>query len=486
MSIRPTSITSSYPLAEMMAEHGYKVVPHPGTPLEKLLKYSAVKYDPNSPLETYAGDIVRITTVPLGESGTSKIDGVTPHSALMDNVVSVLAKAVKRHISLARTVVKPLVTEFYEKVSEDLENTAPVNPGAAFDIQVLELPSCVYDSSYISQFDKYQDKIFPMNNNETMDIGEVSQEFLHHLLRDGYIEIDNSIKNLVCSLPSGYLKNLWDGFFTHKDSAEVIVPSTVTIMNSYEKLYVGILLYQMCKNLFDESEIKLGNYTLAEFKDKLTGILDYAGGLVANNLTRINLLDSTGIMVLSIRRDKKTCVVSGRLYHEWIQAGNTPEILFGLIVSNSDAANVNAITNMKEKLLQEWKLYYNLTFSRHMTEKLNTYKQILVERFYIEMANATEDEKIYRESHPNANEIVKHRLNELIDGLKNSDMADLFTISLKLIAQCRFYYTSAFDILYGVKKALDDNPELDVREAALISTIEYIGDYIADQIDRIV
>jgi hypothetical protein len=486
MSIRPSSITSSYPLAEVLAEQGLRALPRPGTPLERLMKYSIVKYDPTFPLETYAGDIVRATTVPVGEPGASNIDGTTAHSSLMDELVITLSKAVKRHLVLARKVVKPLVTEFYEKVSADLENAEVPSPGSAFEIQALELPSCTDDTAYMAQFLPFQDKVFLLNDKDTLHIGKCNMEFIHHLLRDGYIGVENSIKTLVASLPSDYLVKLWDGFFTFNDTPGAITPSSVTIMNSYERLYVGILLYQMCKNLYDESDVELGNYTLAEFKNKLTGIADYAGGLIINNLNRINLLDSTGIMVLSIRRDKKLCVVSGKLYHEWLSKDNSPEVLFGLIVSNSDAMNVNAINNMKDKLLQEWKLYYNLNLSRHMTDKLNVFKRILVERFYMEMKNATEEENIYRESHPKANEIVKHRLNELIDGLKNSDMADLFTVSLKLIAQCRFYYTSAFDILYGVKKALDDNPELDVREAALISTIEYIGDYIADQIDRTV
>jgi hypothetical protein len=55
-------------------------------------------------------------------------------------------------------------------------------------------------------------------------------------------------------------------------------------------------------------------------------------------------------------------------------------------------------------------------------------------------------------------------------------------LALHIICQCRFYYTEAEFILSEIEEIGKQNPGIDVREAALIATINYLVDYLCDQI----
>jgi hypothetical protein len=69
-----------------------------------------------------------------------------------------------------------------------------------------------------------------------------------------------------------------------------------------------------------------------------------------------------------------------------------------------------------------------------------------------------------------------------IDKLSIKDMDDYIGVSLKAIAKCRFFYTSSYNILDDINKIGMVNQEVDVREAALLATINYITDYLTNQL----
>jgi hypothetical protein len=485
MGIKISSVKSSYPLSEVLAEQGYSLVPKPNTPLEQLFKYSSdAEYRKDMNLDEYAQNVFNVSTVPAGVSGASVLDNPTLHSVTMDNMVEILAKSIKKHLVFARTVVKPLVGSYYERVVEDLSKATIPSPSEQFEIRCMELPDLVNDVAYMSQFDRYKDKHYRLDDNSPYNMAHIPLEIIERYIDSANVEVNQSLHALLTTLPSDYLKNIWDGFFTHSDSHTAILPSMVASMNAYDKLYVGLFLYQMCDNLYEPTDEAITGMTLREWQDRIIELKDYAGSLVANNYYQIEQLDTQGFMILSVNSSKKYCLVSGKLYNAWIKEDNSPEVLFGLIVSDKGLITVNSINDAKEELLKEWNLYYNVNLARFSVEKLALFKRLLVERFYLFMKDTDSDEVDYRSDHPKYHEIVRHKLDTVIESLSNKDMDDIFIICLKLIAQCRFYYTSAYDILNGVNNAIEVNPNISVRDAALISTIEYIGDYLSAQIDR--
>jgi hypothetical protein len=71
---------------------------------------------------------------------------------------------------------------------------------------------------------------------------------------------------------------------------------------------------------------------------------------------------------------------------------------------------------------------------------------------------------------------------EYIGCLKLHDLDLVAELALNLMARARFYFTAGYQILSGIEQATKLNPNLDPREAALVSAVNYVTDYLADQI----
>jgi hypothetical protein len=71
---------------------------------------------------------------------------------------------------------------------------------------------------------------------------------------------------------------------------------------------------------------------------------------------------------------------------------------------------------------------------------------------------------------------------EFVDSVKESDLLNIWSLSTKSVCDCMFFYTSAHDILEGIDEAFKVNPGITIREALLLSTIEYVTNYVCNQI----
>jgi hypothetical protein len=71
---------------------------------------------------------------------------------------------------------------------------------------------------------------------------------------------------------------------------------------------------------------------------------------------------------------------------------------------------------------------------------------------------------------------------EYVKCLKMNDLDLIGELSLNLMARCRFYFTAGYQILSGIEQASKISTNLDPREAALVSAINYVTDFLIDQI----
>ena len=61
-------------------------------------------------------------------------------------------------------------------------------------------------------------------------------------------------------------------------------------------------------------------------------------------------------------------------------------------------------------------------------------------------------------------------------------MENIYKTARKLVCRARFYYTSSDKILAAIEEYTNSNPDIDPQEAALMATIEYVADFVAEQL----
>ncbi len=503
MSIRPMSIKSVYPLAEVMAEQGYRVKAKAGTLLDDITKASFFPTNGvNIELDDLATTAHNLTTYPVkansnevGElvSLEEMIDeGVkTIHSSLLDDQVPGIVESIRKHLSFARNVVNPLIKEFAEELAEDLKiANANLNAGANFNIIPLTLPDFVNDLSYMDNFSKY------INVNYSYNIGDYipldfldSEEFSKLLLSDNE-EVNNSLTAYISLLPN-VAKDVRDYLFSNKES-DITLESLLRNLNVYERFLFGQLTYNICLNLYNNPPEGLSGVSYSALKEKCLNLMDFAGSLMMRSYQAIQNNISSGSLVISNDPMSKSILVSGELYNEWLKGeDNSPEVLFGLNIRGG-TPTIRELEDSKSSCLKEYNDYYNFTVAAQANKSLDTLKHLIVERFYLSLQkdqlsggdSGIEIEDSYNGDHPEYKDILKQKVNDTVEALTLKDLDDLYLISLKLIAGCRFYYTSAFTILFSMYNNLHVNPSLSPMDASLLATIEYVGQYLSYMVNK--
>ena len=100
----------------------------------------------------------------------------------------------------------------------------------------------------------------------------------------------------------------------------------------------------------------------------------------------------------------------------------------------------------------------------------------------LDLENQSGMEAEYCAGKPGIKDALVRRIRAVFEELEHCAMEDVSYTALAVIAKGRFYYTSAFDILNEMREVAKINPDADPREAALLSTISYVTNYLQEQL----
>ena len=104
-------------------------------------------------------------------------------------------------------------------------------------------------------------------------------------------------------------------------------------------------------------------------------------------------------------------------------------------------------------------------------------------QFFIMLKEYGEIEAVKFQDPAHAKEVTA-RFEEELRGVKFTDMDCIDSVCCRLLTRARYYYTSAEKILSDIEAITKDKPQLPVKEAALFATINYVVDYVTDQIQK--
>lgn len=428
-------------------------------------------------LEVRAGEVAAIT----GGFG-----GDAQHSRKQMAMVEDLGPSITAHISFARNVVAPMVIELGTKLQNFRDHQAPLSPISFFDVQACEIPAILKDEAFVAgDLLSYQDVQLQDHEWVSFSFPALQNQSCLDFINLGSDRLNELLGKWAMSLPEGYLDNVHKATFEKGDvkdnwQYELYLLSGQN-SNPYTILNLSLATYLIAKKYMVQPAA-IPDMTNARYKEVVRQIIDYAATRLWGAIKTIARQTNSGVMVVEANVREKRVVVHKDLYATWLAEGNCPEILLGMLTSGKVQYSMRTIAENKAELLRDWEQYVSLAQADIKIELRQRFMQFAEAEAVLGLQELSELEQEYLNDNPNHRTVAAKRIKEQVEYLGHRIMDDPMHTALHLVAKGRFAFTSAYDILQGMEQAAKDNPEIDPREAALLSAIDYIGHYLADQL----
>lgn len=415
------------------------------------------------------------------------------HDLAMEEKIHLASRAVRAHVSFARNVALPIVTDYMKAVQDEMAASKRPLASEDFHIEKQISPEPLVDSNLLSSMKAYQDAIAVKPAKNSIAIKQVDK--LLDLLLTGDAKVDSSINEWFARKGEGFFARVFANLISDKEVSQAVsATSRQLVWYDYEKLMglepydrveIALAGYLFANKLFDNVEMLEdgANLTLTQYQTHFAQLRDFCGTLVVNGVKQLQDQLNAGILVLGCDEIEKTIRVNGELYSAWLKEGGKPELLCGLLVSGRRYITATAINENSAALQTAWDTHCMFFNASEANRSFDRFKTILENCFVSVMNNLTDEEQGYVKAHDSYFDKVNKALREIVDNLTVGDMDHLNELCIKLVCRTRFYYTASEQILMDIHEAKKINPNIkDTREAALIATSNYVGDFIADQI----
>jgi len=468
-------------LAEIAATNEIKLVPKQSTLMQELVV--AISNNMFSKIEKRGYIEPTILQASAGTDTISKnVKSYTSssHDTLMDNYQVDLASIVSNHLGFARTVVNKEINLLKESIAEGLASCKYKEAEDFFSITYFKIADVF--SSYIieNEISNYK------NSNAKYFFDSVN---LNTLSNDGFdlcsyiLTGDEEQDSLINSWCAGIGKDKLLSYIVDE------VPEYALAVNNL--MDYSLVNYLFYRNLLNKADLNLG-LSSVQLKSKAVANRDYFGNKLAVALDMYRkeiksgrLLTSDSEAAFSYFNDKSLAItIYEENFAKLAEVGCSIEVLFGFISSeNRNTVTISELTAKKDVYLNKWNSTKSLYLISINNNKLEIFKQILCNKFDQSLVGLTDEEKEVSNNSQHFNKETKEMGYKYIDSLQLSEIDDLDKIALDLIAQIRFRFSNAYVLLSGMAEILKMSDNITPMEAALYSAVQYVTDYLVQQVD---
>ena len=465
------AIESALPLTERFDAKGIAIRPVAGTPLETLVRHSAVSdYDISPDTGQYATskEIADLVARPC------PVRGYNEHELDRKELRKKVGDAVRNHLKFARTVVAPDVVSFVEAIEPMIQELSR-NPLHEVEVVVSDAYPFLDEPALIDSIERSKDipvANVPMNfRHDTRTDEEVLE-----LMKTGSASLDQAVATFVARLEPGALKHIWDTMFTalptedgddHMSFLELINQTDKGVTRS---LVVFLIARKLWNNPTEDS-----NMTVKQYENLMVDYRDQAALSLLRARYRQQLAIDSGLLVESISPNK--VIVNSAVYKDWIKNGGVNEVLLGLTLSNNPAMRVSTINENAQEYVSAWERHCLLSQSTIRNRRFDRIKNLIEIEFDHYLANLSEEE-VGLQDRP----LISSRFDEALDQTRMDETEDIYGLVLRLLCAARYQQTDAEFILKTIDRIKRQNPSIDVREAATVATIEYTARWVGSQL----
>lgn len=424
-------------------------------------------------------------------------DNTSLHSMKIEALADDIAPFITSHLSHARNTVAPIVTDLTEKLYRFKETAQAIDPATTFEIVSCSVPAFLLDDTFIagglenyntSTVDyPYDTRVLTSELVQNLKVSWHDPVLMAEFLNTGNDRLNKMVFEWMATLPEGFMDKTFHAVFANYSDdkygwdPEYMLPGAPgSMVNVYHGLNVVTASYLIASSLMRITKgVRMSD---DKVREKIRAVLDYSGGTINRYIRTITRQVSTDVLVSEVDTGKRKAYVHEPVYAAWLEKGGRPETILGMIVSGMVFHDVQAINDARDKLDRAWSGYVVLSQTDIRRDLQNRLIAYIKSEVMHGLNDLTDLEKEYANGDPTFKQKVAAKIEQEIQHLGHRITDDLAHTALHLIAKTRFFYTSAYSILLQMEEIAKHNPEIDPREAALLSTISYICEYFENQL----
>lgn len=403
------------------------------------------------------------------------------HTEGLEAMVSEISLAVQSHLNFARNTVKPLIQELYDEIkkcSDNIQISNVFNP----IIEIYDLPEPMMNIGFEEDILNFKD-INYVNNPKSIGLNTMTGPEVMKFITTGDDNFNKELEIWAAKKGDYFFEQVWLSVFTKEQGS--ISFESLTNPSGPNGLDASIAVYLIARRLFDNPPEGTA-MTLFEYNSQIAEIRNQAVSRIQNAYSEYNSFKTTKLIIKGFSADNKV-VVLGYNYRPWLEEGNNNAVIFGSILSSNVGKFATDLLEKKQEYITNWERQNAILTLTNKNRYFNELKSVIasctktlvinnMNKCFAHLNTAIE---------PNINlpEYMEYekKLAEFTENVKECDTADIWRLSKDIVCKCLFYYTDADKILCGIDNACKANPNMEIREAALISTIIYVVDYVCDQ-----
>lgn len=423
---------------------------------------------------------------------TGDFNKMSQHSLKIAALAEDIAPHITSHVSFARNTVAPLVVEMAGKMEKYLQTAKPTDPTSLFEIVQGSIPALVTDESFVADgLENYDGLNVQLKSiNFTMAIPEES-DFYAGLTQLSSQRLNELVADWLKTKEQDYIKFVYIANFANSvyDYASFKKPVHEYLLgdamgssnNPYQILDNALAAYLIANRLFNDPQMAKG-VSLGEYKAAIRNVIDYSGSAIVKALKTIRRQIEGNVIVSEAILSKKRVVVNRVVYQSWLQSGGKPEVILGMLASGEVRYSVASIEEIKDKLIRHWQNFVMLSQADIKGELHKRFKDYIVSEMTLSLEELSEMEQDFAHNCVDYKQRVMANVEKELEHFNHRLMDDIQHLALHLVAKARFFFTSSYSILNEMAEVAKLNPEIDPREAALLSVINYVAEYLEGQI----
>lgn len=461
------ALNSTAAIAANLDQKNLIVSPIPGTSLYKLCEVSDSSDD-----HVWGDTTERKYMVENVAESTNKIDPVTGtclHNVEMTELVNDVSTAIAKHLSHAKSVVAPAVEDLVVRVSSGIEQVMRSDMNQ-LEIVVWRMPAPMYDISLIDSFKRASD----IKPEELLSGGGLPSDSSYtqvvEWMKSGSVTLDAAIDQYISSLPEGNVMATFKELFTMPSSGRNVWEHFNDSQTGLDTALIGFLISRKLWDSPPEGTI----VSLSVYEEYMVSLRNQCALKLGYELDRVERDENHKVLIRSYTRT--SVEVNDVVYREWLKSGGDHSVIFGNVMSDSPALTVDVLNENTEKYKNTWNVFCTMQKTVVANKKFSAAKEIVAVEFDAMTREISEDILPIQER-----ELARRYFNDSLEATKECEVEDLYAWSLRLLCDSWFHKTDAFKILDGINKVKTHSPEVSVKEAAAIATLEYVSEWVSSQ-----
>lgn len=474
--IQQNTLNAVYPLADKLARRGIRLAAYPTTPVDQLVKASHVSLpksiipeDPTAPVRELGIDY-RI----LQGSVAKDAMGVCKHDVVMEELVKVISDTVRNNLDLARNRVNPMIKDVAKDVEDYMSAAETVKQTHVSVVPMLYRE--IWNSPTLGEMVERYGETQPGDTTLSIAVPyDTSIESLTNLAKTGGTRFDEEVVAFINSLGEVRVANIFNAVFGGVPGRSSNLSDVVSSKGDRD---AALLVHLFARTLLQDAPEGV-KVDLSSYRAYMSNIVALSGRAVVGVMrqresarVRRQLVNIWPMGADRVGSSPIEIPVNGDVYVQWLKEGGTPEIILGSFVSNQERS-YTALLEGAEKYTKEWERVERVLTTSVRLNRFNTAVDGM------RMAVAKQINEMDDEVLPVPREILHKRLETALSKLYGKFYEKMHEYARKVVCDTLFPHTNALQILCAIDNVYNDFPEIEVREAALLATIEVVSGWVA-------